>query len=143
MVWGSSSLFVQVTVLPTGTVSVAGANLKFSIVTALPATGAAGPVDEEDVAAGPAVVDGIPLMPGIPGVTLTPDPKFTVGRVSGAGEEQAASSRTAAVASVTARQGLVFTPTHRRVGYTDHIGGWVTRIRSAGRVAARAPRSPR
>src|ERR1700726_4092690 len=111
MVWGSSSLFVQVTVLPTGTVSVAGSNLKFSIVTALPATGAAGPVDEEDdeedVAAGAAVVDGVPLMPGIPGVTLAPEPKFTVGRVSGAGlgEEQEASSRVAAAGRVTARQG--------------------------------------
>src|SRR5271168_4541354 len=121
MVWGSSSLFVQVTVLPTGTVSVAGSNLKLSMVTALPATGAASPVDE-DVAAGAAVVGGIPLIPGIPGVTLTPEPKFTVGRVSGAGAEQAASSRTAPVASVTARQGLLFTPTHRQVGYTDQVG---------------------
>ena len=71
---------------------------------------------------GPAVVDGIPLMPGIPGVTLTPEPKFTVGRVSGAGAEQAASSRTAAAASVTPRQGLVFTPTHSRAGYTGQAG---------------------
>jgi hypothetical protein len=114
-------LFVQVTVLPTGTVSVAGSNLKLSMVTALPATGAAG-AEEEDVSPGAAVADGIPLIPGIPGVTLAPDPKVTVGGVLGAGEEQAASSRTVAVASMTARQDLIFTPTYRRAGYTSQVG---------------------
>src|SRR5262245_34723842 len=117
MVCGSSSWFVHVTVLPTGTVNDAGANAKLSMLTALPATGAAWPADDV-VPAGLFDIEGIAVMPGIPGVTVTPGPKFTVGRASGAGDEHAPSSRTAAVAIKTARQGLVFTPTHRQAGYT-------------------------
>src|ERR1700739_4359194 len=138
-VWGSSSWLVHVTVVPTGTVSVAGSNLKSLIFTAFGPTGAAGAVVDEPVAAGALPVGGIALIPGIPGVALTPDPKvtdagaFDDGAV-GAGDEQLASSRTAAVAAGAPPQ-LMFTPVNRTPGYTG--------LRSAARVSGRAPRSRR
>src|SRR6478609_3469871 len=80
MVWGSSSLLVQVTRVPTGTGSVAGANAKLLMPTAL------GPV------AGSSVGEPVPLgatdalavpPPGIPGVTLACEPKLIDGWVTG------------------------------------------------------------
>jgi hypothetical protein len=73
-------MLVQVTVLPAGTVSVAGANAKLSMLTALPDTGAAGPVVAPPVPAGMFGIGAIPLIPGIPGV-LAADPNVTDGVV--------------------------------------------------------------
>jgi len=93
-VWGSSSRLVQVTVLPAGTVNVAGANAKLSMLTALPATGAAGPVVEAVVPAGTSGIDGMPLIAGIPGV-VAPDPKVTDGDVADGADEHPANITTA------------------------------------------------
>jgi hypothetical protein len=79
-VCGSSSLLVQVTVLPTGTVSVAGLNAKLSMLTALPDTGADGPAVAAPVPAGMFGIGAIPLIPGIPGVAAA-EPKVTDGVV--------------------------------------------------------------
>jgi hypothetical protein len=93
---------VQVTVLPARTVSVAGTKAKLSMLTASPATGAADPVaDAEGPAEGPDI-DGMPPMPGIPGVA--PDPKVADGcDVCGGGDEHAANSSTASSTTRTPR----------------------------------------
>src|SRR6516164_10072604 len=110
------------------------------MVTALGPTGAAGAVVDEPVAPGVVPIGGIAVIPGIPGVALTPDPKVTDagavdGGAVGAGDEQPASSRTAAVATTGGPQDLMFTPVDRTPGYK--------RVRSAARVSGRAPRSRR
>jgi hypothetical protein len=73
---------------PTLTVKVAGAKAKLSILTWSPATGA----DAVPVGAPP--VDGIPVMPGIPGVLPPGDPKVTDGCESCRGAEHPASNST-------------------------------------------------
>jgi hypothetical protein len=87
-------------VLPAATVSVAGTKAKLSMLTALPATGAADPVVATVVPAGASDIDGIdgmPLMPGIPGV-VAPDPKVTDGEVADGGDEHPATTTTASTA---------------------------------------------
>jgi hypothetical protein len=96
-VCGSSSRFVQVTVLPTRTVTEAGAKAKLSMLTWSPATGADA-VDEPVPADAPGI-EGIPLMPGIPGVALAPDPKVTDGCAAGRDVEHPASRRPTANAA--------------------------------------------
>jgi hypothetical protein len=87
-VCGSSSRLVQLTVLPAGTVSVAGAKAKLSMKTALPAAGAAEPADG---VAGPAGIPGIGGMPppGIPGVVAA-GPNVTDGAFTDGGDEHPA-----------------------------------------------------
>jgi hypothetical protein len=82
--------------------------------TALPATGTDDALDVGALVA----IGGIELMPAIPGVTETPEPKSTVGRAVGAGDEQPASSRTAPVATTNAREGVIRTPIDTAAGYT-------------------------
>ena len=65
---GSSSWLVQVTVVPTGTVNVAGLNLKSLILTAVPPCGAG-----ESVADAEAGGDCMPEMPGMAGLALPGD----------------------------------------------------------------------
>ena len=77
------------------TVSVAGAKAKLSMLTASPATGAAGAVVEAAVPAGMFGIDGIPLMPGIPGVVAADRAKVTDGAVTDCGDEHPASTITA------------------------------------------------
>jgi hypothetical protein len=86
---------VQVTVLPMRTVSVAGTKAKLSMLTASPATGAAGAVTEAEVPAGAPGIDGIPLMPGIPGVAPLIVARVADGEVPDCGDEHPASSSTA------------------------------------------------
>jgi hypothetical protein len=76
-------------------------NAKFSMVTALPATGVLDPVDGGWLAE-PAEGDGMALIPGIPGVVLAPEPKLIDGLVEGVvagGDEQATASITIAGAA--------------------------------------------
>jgi len=80
--------------LPARTVSVAGTKAKLSMLTASPATGAAGAVTEAVVPAGTSGIDGMPLIPGIPGV-VAPDPKVTDGEVADGGDEHPANTITA------------------------------------------------
>ena len=70
-VCGSSSRLVQVTVAPTGTVKVSGANAKLVISTASGPCGAGTGVPAPGAGAGMAGIPGIEDMPAIPGVTLT------------------------------------------------------------------------
>jgi hypothetical protein len=116
-VCGSSSWLVQVTVVPTGTVNVAGLNLKSVMATAVPPCGAGESAAVADAEAGG---DGMPDMPGMawpdmpgdcmpdmPGVM--PDSKVIdglVGVVSDAWLEHAVVSRMPAAASGN----MVFTP---------------------------------
>ena len=62
IVCGSSSWLVQVTVVPTGTVNVAGLNLKSLMLTAVPPCGAGASAVVADADAGG---DCVPDMPGI------------------------------------------------------------------------------
>ena len=109
MVCGSSSWLVQVTVVPTGTVNVAGLNLKSAMATAVPPWGAGESAAVADAEAGG---DGMPDMPGMawpdmPGVM--PDSKVIdglVGVVSDAWLEHAVVSRMPAAASGN----MTFTP---------------------------------
>ena len=71
-------MLVHVTVLPTLTVNVAGANAKLSMLTSSPPTTAGDPVVDA-VPAGALGIEGIPLIPGIPGVALAAEPKVTDG----------------------------------------------------------------
>jgi hypothetical protein len=93
-VCGSSSLFVQVTVLPAGIVMLAGANAKLLMVTAFAPAGAS---DAAGVAAGaePPGIGPAVLAPAIPGVL----PELTVTEAGPAAgvvvEEQLATSRSA------------------------------------------------
>ncbi len=64
------------------------------MLTALPATGAAGPVADAEVLAEALGIGGIPLMPGIPGV-VAPEPNVTDGEVADGGDEHPATSSTA------------------------------------------------
>ena len=66
-VCGSSSWLVQVTVVPTGTVSVAGLNLKSAIATAVPPCGAGESAVVADAEAGG---DCMPDMSGIAGTDM-------------------------------------------------------------------------
>jgi hypothetical protein len=77
-VWGSSSWLAQVTVAPTGTVSVAGANAKLLILTAFGAA-EAGVTDGDPVSTGVAAGDAAVPCPGIPGVVLAFGPKLIDG----------------------------------------------------------------
>ena len=86
-------MLVQVTVLPTLTVKVAGAKAKLSMVTWSPAT-AAGDAVEDAAPGGAPGVEGVPLMPGIPGVPLAFDPKVTDGCALGCEAEHPAGSNT-------------------------------------------------
>jgi hypothetical protein len=101
-VWGSPSWLVQVTVAPTGTVSVAGTNAKLSIPTAGPPVGAAGPELDADAFGGAADEGPVPW-PGIPGVALACEPKVIDGGACGAGldPEQPETSRMPAAAKAT------------------------------------------
>ncbi|MGA7132633.1 MAG: hypothetical protein WBZ15_09915 [Mycobacterium sp.] len=64
------------------------------MLTALPATGAAEPVVEAVVPAGTFGIDGMPLIPGIPGF-VAPDPKVTDGEVGDGGDEHPVNITTA------------------------------------------------
>src|SRR6202035_3261478 len=77
-VWGSSSRLVQVTVAPTGTVSVAGLNAKLVMLTAGP-DAVAGATVGDAVSTGVTVVGPAAEWPGIPGVVLACDPKLIDG----------------------------------------------------------------
>jgi hypothetical protein len=61
------------------------------MLTALPATGAAGPADAWLVPAGMFGIGAIPLIPGIPGVVAA-DPKVTDGDVADCGDEHPATT---------------------------------------------------
>jgi hypothetical protein len=96
-VWGSSSLLVQVTVVPIGTVRLAGANAKLLMVTAFATLGAS---DAAGVAAEPELGIGMGLAvlaPAIPGVVSEPK-VIEAGPAGGVlGEEQPTTSRSASV----------------------------------------------
>jgi hypothetical protein len=108
-VWGSSSLLVQVTVLPAGIVRLAGANAKLLMLTAfepLGASDAAGAADEPEppgIGIGPVV-----LAPTIPGVLSAL--KVTEGGPAAGvlDEEQPTTSRSAAavIAVAVAKMGV-------------------------------------
>jgi len=67
-----------VTVVPTGTVSAAGANAKLVILTAFGPAAADGAAEEPVALGGAADALAVPP-PVIPGVVRAPDPKFTDG----------------------------------------------------------------
>jgi hypothetical protein len=77
-VWGSASWLVQVTVAPTGTVSVAGVSTKLVMLTAGP-DAAAGATVGEVVSTGVTGVGPAAEWPGVPGVLLACDPKLIDG----------------------------------------------------------------
>jgi hypothetical protein len=105
-VWGSSSLLVQVTVLPAGIVRLAGANAKLLMITAFEPGGAS---DAAGVAAEPELpgmgigIELLVLAPAIPGVL--PDPNVTEAGPAGGvlGEEQPATSSNAIAVIAVAR----------------------------------------
>jgi hypothetical protein len=100
-------------------VNVAGANAKLSMVTASPAAAAGAPVVDA-VPAGALGIDGIPLMPGIPGVALAPEPKVTDGCALGREDEHPASNSTPTANKATKcfRNLAIPMPSNRSVGYT-------------------------
>jgi hypothetical protein len=67
------------------------------MLTALPTTGVADPVVEALVPAGASGIDGMPLIPAIPGV-VAPDPKVTDGEGADGGDEHPANITTASAA---------------------------------------------
>jgi hypothetical protein len=71
---------------------------------ALPTTGAADPVVEAVVPAGTSGIDGMPLIPGIPGV-VAPDPKVTDGEVADGGDEHPATTTIASAAADSTKRG--------------------------------------
>jgi hypothetical protein len=80
------------------TVNVAGAKAKLSMLTWSPATAAGDPVTDAVPGGGPGI-EGIPLMPGIPGVPLAFDPNVIDGCALGREAEHPASSSTLAARS--------------------------------------------
>jgi len=107
-VWGSSSLLVQVTVLPAGIVRLAGANAKLLMLTAfepLGASDAAGATDEPGIGMGmePDVV--APTIPGVPSELKVIEAGPAAGVLD---EEHPTTSRSAAavIAAAVAKMGV-------------------------------------
>jgi hypothetical protein len=74
-------------------------------------------------------IEGIPLMPGIPGVPLAFDPKVTDGWAAGGDDEQLASSTPRADAATRCFRSLaMFMPRDMAAGYTLRRGGANTSI---------------
>jgi hypothetical protein len=101
-------LLVQVTVVPAGTVSVAGANAKLLMLTAFApwgASDAAGAVPEPESAGMGMDVGMVPdvVPPTSPGVVAVPDPKVTeAGPAAGVPDEEQPVARRSAAAVITA-----------------------------------------
>ncbi|SBS75820.1 hypothetical protein MHPYR_270091 [uncultured Mycobacterium sp.] len=127
-VWGSSSLLVHVTVSPTFTVRLAGANAKLVMSTAVPATG--GVVDVVADAIGP--MPGIPdVIPGIPTDVPPFGPKSTVGAGAFAGAEHAATPTATATQANAVREWCMKSassaePSPRRGPSHQEVGAAVT-----------------
>jgi hypothetical protein len=124
---------VQVTVAPTGTVKVSGANAKLVISTASGPCGAGTGVPAPGAGAGMAGIPGIPGiedMPAIPGVTLTSVANVSEGGAVAASllPEQPASNSTAAAAGTVASPSFRCWYKPRRDKHCRdkvHLRGWV------------------
>jgi hypothetical protein len=110
-VWGSSSLLVQVTVLPAGIVRLAGANVKLLMLTAVEPCGASDAAGAAAEPESPGIGMGMepdvvaPTIPGVPSALKVTEAGPAAGVLD---EEQPATSRSAIVdiAAAVAKMGV-------------------------------------